>query len=165
VKNQAMMLRALSGVLARYPQARLRIIGDGPERSGLEALAGELRISGSVEFLGFRKDVGALLAESDVFLMSSHYEGISIAVLEAMCAGLPVLATRVGGIPEMVEDGRTGVLVPDGDVEAMAQAMGKLLDSSHDRQRLGAAGKEFLQREFSIDMTAERYFRLYQGLQ
>ncbi|MBI4997780.1 MAG: glycosyltransferase [Rhodocyclales bacterium] len=164
VKNHAMMIRAFQLVLQSHPDASLLIVGDGPERTSLEALVHELGVAGQVSFLGFRQDVGQVLALADVFLMTSRYEGISIAVLEAMCAGLPVLATNVGGIPETVVDGATGILVPSEDVPAMASGMLQLLNSREDRLRLGSAGREFLASEFSIATVVDRYLRLYRGL-
>lgn len=164
VKNHGLMIRAFGGVLTKYPDARLQIAGDGPEREKLEALVTQLGIGGSVRFLGFLQDVTGILSESDVFVMSSRYEGVSIAVLEAMCAGLPILATNVGGIPETVIDGVTGVLVPDDDIGAMTAGMLRLLESADDRKRFGTAGKEYLHREFSMEKVLERYSRFYLGL-
>ena len=163
VKNHAMMLRAFAITVRAQPGARLRIIGDGPERQRLETQARELGIGERVEFLGFRSDVPRLLAEADVLLMSSRYEGVSIAILEAMCAGLPVIATRVGGVPETVQDGVTGLLVADNNSEAMAQAMQELMTSEPERRRLGEGGQAMLQHEFSIDIVADRYFQIYLG--
>ena len=158
-----MMLRAFAITVRAQPGARLRIIGDGPERQRLETQARELGIGERVEFLGFRSDVPRLLAEADVLLMSSRYEGVSIAILEAMCAGLPVIATRVGGVPETVQDGVTGLLVADNNSEAMAQAMQELMTSEPERRRLGEGGQAMLQHEFSIDIVADRYFQIYLG--
>jgi glycosyltransferase involved in cell wall biosynthesis len=163
VKNHAMMLRAFAITVRTQPGARLRIVGDGPERKNLEAQAHALGISQHVEFLGFRNDVSPLLAEADVLLMSSHYEGVSIAILEAMCAGLPVIATRVGGVPETVQDGVTGLLVADNDADAMAQVMLGLIASEPERRRLGEGGQARLQQEFSIGIVAGRYYQIYRG--
>jgi len=163
VKNHAMMLRAFAITARAHPSTRLRLVGDGPERENLEAQARELGVSRQVEFLGFRNDISQLLDEVDVLLMSSHYEGVSIAILEAMCAGLPVIATRVGGVPETVQDGATGLLVADNDAEAMAQAMQELIASEPERRRLGESGQALLQNQFSIDIVAERYYQLYLG--
>lgn len=161
VKNQAMMLRAFAAVRHGWPQARLNIIGDGPERASLEALAAGLGIASCVQFMGFRDDVAEHLAQADVFLMSSHYEGISIAVLEAMRSGLPVIGTRVGGMPETVDHGRTGWLVDDNDEAGFAQAMRDALADPTRSAAAGSAGRQRQQREFSLDETARRYLRLY----
>lgn len=161
VKNYEMLLRSFASVLCAYPGCRLHIVGDGPERSILESLVQDLGIAASVAFLGFQTDVHRLLAESDVFVLSSRYEGISIALLEAMRAGLPVIATRVGGMPEVVLDGETGILVGDGDETAMARAMGRLIESPAEGEAMGARGYAQTQEEFSIRAAAEKYLSLY----
>jgi glycosyltransferase involved in cell wall biosynthesis len=161
VKNHAMMLRAFALLRERRPQAQLQIAGDGPERGRLEDLARELGLGDSVRFLGFRNNVADLLAGADVFLMSSRYEGISIALLEAMSCRLAVVATRVGGVPETVQHDHSGLLVPDDDHAAMAEAMQQLMDSEPLRQRLGAAGQELQRERFSIAGTARQYQQLY----
>jgi glycosyltransferase involved in cell wall biosynthesis len=161
VKNHAMMIRAFHATGDR--ESRLLLVGDGPERGPLEAITRELGLEHRVEFLGFRRDVEELLAQSDVFVISSNHEGVSIAVLEAMRAGLPVIGTRVGGMPETVQDRRTGVLVKAGDIYAMARVMRSLIDSPAERARLGGAGRRFLEAEFSIGKMVDRYERLYRG--
>lgn len=163
VKNQAMLLRSFGVVARERPAARLIVVGDGPERASLEALAAELGVAEQVKFLGFRDDVTQLLAEADVFLMSSHYEGISIAVLEAMRAGLAVVGTRVGGMSETVEHGRTGWLVADNDEEGFTEAMREALADPIRRIASGGAGQVRQQREFSLDQAARRYMALYAG--
>lgn len=162
VKNHAMMLRAFAQLHRQRAEVRLQIAGDGPERARLEALAAELGVADAVQFLGFRHNVTELMLAADVFLMSSHYEGISIALLEAMNCRLPVVATRVGGVPETVADGQTGLLVPDDDAAAMAAAMARLADDPALRQRLGDAGQAWQRGRFSIEATAQRYQQLYQ---
>ncbi len=156
VKNHAMMLPAL----AQAPAARLTVVGDGPERAALEALAQSLGLGTRVQFLGFRTDIRALLAQADAFILASHYEGISIAILEAMRAGLPIIATAVGGVPETVIDSVTGILVADNDVAAMAMAI-RNLGHVQRRQAMGDAGYELLRREFSLDATFNAYDALY----
>ena len=163
VKNQALMLRAFARVLAQSPDARLRLVGDGPSRASLQALATELGIASCVEFCGFRSDVAALLADADVFLLSSHYEGISIALLEAMRAGLPTVATRVGGVSETVVDGRTGVLVADGDLESFAAAMSRMAADPSLRRAMGDAARRHQRDEFSLDRMLQRYEALYRA--
>lgn len=157
VKNHAMMLRAFAQLNDR---AELTLVGDGPERRALERLAQELGIAARVRFLGFRQDIPLLLSQADVFLVSSHYEGISIAVLEAMRASLAVVATTVGGVPETVIDGKTGLLVAANDEAALAAAMQRMFDPIL-RARLGGNGYEYLQREFSLDAMTDAYAVLY----
>lgn len=161
VKNYPMLLRAFAALAVLHPACRLVVVGDGPERGALESLAQELGIAGSVEFLGFRQDVQQLLAEADVFVLSSKYEGISIALLEAMRAGLPAIGTRVGGMAEVLVDGETGILVPDDDQAAMARAMASLADSPSDRGRLGDRGYERMRDSFSMGAIVERYLSVY----
>ena len=160
IKNQAMMIRAFA--LTRNAGTKLWLVGDGPERAKLEALTVELGLRARVTFVGFRHDVADLLAQSDIFLMSSDYEGVSIAVLEAMRAGLPIIGTRVGGMVETVIE-NTGILVAAGDIKAMAAALDTLIESPQRRSMLGAAGTQFLQSEFSILSMVERYEALYKG--
>lgn len=162
IKNHEMMIRAFH--MADCPSARLCLVGDGPERNRLELLALELGLGARINFAGFRHDVAELLAQSNVFLMSSDYEGISIAVLEAMRAALPVVGTRVGGMAETVRHGHSGLLVEAGDIEAMAYAIRTLFNSPKERARLGATGRKFLELEFSIETMVERYELLYKGI-
>ncbi|MEO8152860.1 MAG: glycosyltransferase [Rhizobacter sp.] len=161
VKNQGMMIRAFARVLQTRPDARLQLVGDGPDRASLEALVAKLCISANVEFLGFRNDVGGLLAAADVFLMSSRYEGVSIAILEAMRAELPTVGTRVGGIPETVEHDRSGVLVADDDEAAFADAMLALLQDPARRTALGQAAAQRQREAFSLEGAAQRYLQIY----
>lgn len=159
IKNHEMMIRAFHAV--DCSRARLWLVGDGPERNRLEALSHELALGDHVIFVGFCHDVAGLLARSNIFMMSSDYEGISIAVLEAMRAGLPIVGTRVGGMPETVRDGYNGILVGARDIEAMANAIRILIESPRECARLGASGRRFLEAEFSISTMVERYEQLY----
>lgn len=163
VKNHAMMIRAFARVVAQRPDARLQLVGDGPDRSALEALARELGVAPQVEFLGFRHDVSELLGAADVFLMSSHYEGVSIAILEAMRAQLPTVGTRVGGIPETIEDGHSGLLVADNDAPAFAEAMLALLADPARRASMGRQAAERQRQAFSLEGAAQRYLQLYES--
>jgi glycosyltransferase involved in cell wall biosynthesis len=163
VKNQGLMVGAFARVAREHGGARLRIVGDGPERAALEGQVRRLGLDRQVELLGFRDDVDALLAEAHVFLMSSHYEGISIAILEAMRARLPVVASRVGGVPDTVTDERSGILFVDGDEEGMARAMGRLARSARERREMGEEGCRRLEQEFSMDAMVAKYYALYRA--
>ena len=125
VKDHATLLRAL----ARLPAARVAIAGRGDQEEPLRRLAAELGLSDRVHLLGLRDDVETVFAAADVFVQPSLSEGLPLAVLEAMANGLPVVATRVGGIPEAVVDGKTGLLVPPGDPAALAAALAAVLDA------------------------------------
>jgi glycosyltransferase involved in cell wall biosynthesis len=159
IKNQELLLAAL----ALRPEAWLVLAGDGPRRSALEALAGELGVASRVRFLGLRRDVPRVLAACDLFSLSSHSEGLPIAVLEAMAAGLPVVATRVGGLPDAVTDGRTGRLTPPGDAAALAAAWGELLAPER-RRALGQAGQAVLRERFSLAAMVAAYDGIYRQL-
>ncbi|MDR7420328.1 MAG: glycosyltransferase [Armatimonadota bacterium] len=121
---------------------RLAIVGEGPIRGMLEAEIERSGLVGRVELLGARDDVPRLLGEFDVFALASRWEGLPLAIIEAMMCGLPVVATRVGGIPEVVHDGETGILVPAGDPAALARAIQRFVDDPALRHRAGAAGKD-----------------------
>jgi len=164
VKDHATLLRAFARVAARVPQARLVIVGEGDERPRLEALAAELGIAGSVKLLGQRADVPLLLRRFDVFVLSSISEGLSLSIVEAMAVARPVVATRVGGNPEIVRDGETGLLVPSGDPPALAEALVALLDDPARRDAFGAAGLRRAQSVFSLPGMIEQYERLYETL-
>jgi glycosyltransferase involved in cell wall biosynthesis len=161
VKNVGMLLDSFARVVARFPAATLRIVGDGPERAALERRAVELGVASQVGFLGFRSDTDALLADADAFVLASFSEGIPMAVLEAMRAGLPVIATRVGGIPATVTDGGTGVLVDSGDVDALARALGRAAAEPGEFDSLGLAGYRRVAEHFSMDAMVRSYERLY----
>jgi glycosyltransferase involved in cell wall biosynthesis len=147
-KDAVTLVRALAGV--RDLRFRALIVGDGPDRPAVEAELRRLGLEGAVELAGTRGDVPELLAGADVFALSSRSEGAPISILEAMAAGLPVVATRVGGVGETVVDGETGLLVPAGDPAAMSAALERLLADPELRRRLGAAGREHARRRFDV---------------
>jgi glycosyltransferase involved in cell wall biosynthesis len=157
VKGHATLVRAL----AQLPGARAAIAGRGEEESSLRNLAGELGLSDRFHLLGLRDDVDTVFAAGDVFVQPSLSEGLPLAVLEAMAAGLPVVATRVGGIAEAVEDGCTGHLVPPADPERLAGALRLTLELPDRGAALGAAGRARAETEFSVETMARRYRALY----
>lgn len=161
IKNQQLILRAFHETLNSGIQAQLIIVGDGPEREHLEDYRRANQLESNVALLGFRSDVGDLLREADVFVLSSRYEGISIALLEAMRAGLPVIATRVGGVPETVHDGKTGLLIEPDDLAGLVKAMTRLVRSAEVRREMGRRGRDFLVEEFSLATMSARYGKLY----
>jgi glycosyltransferase involved in cell wall biosynthesis len=144
--------------------ARLRIAGDGPDRPALEAEIARLDVAHAVELLGTRGDVDQLLAAADLFVLSSDSEGLPMSVLEAMAAGLPVVASRVGGIPELVGDGETGALVPPRDSAALAAAIRRIAGDPQLRDRLGEAGRRRAETEFSLETCRQRHLDLYRDL-
>jgi sugar transferase (PEP-CTERM/EpsH1 system associated) len=164
VKDHVRLVTAFRSVVARRPDALLVICGDGPLRNELRRAVEAAGLQGSVRLLGERDDVPRVLAAFDVFTLPSIAEGISNTILEAMATGLPVVATRVGGNPELVEDGVTGRLVEPRRAEVLAQA---LLDYLNDPVLTRLHGKAARQRcvtEFSLERMAARYRALYRRL-
>jgi glycosyltransferase involved in cell wall biosynthesis len=143
--------------------ARLRIAGDGPDRAAVEAEIERLGLQGRVELLGTRDDIPELLAGADVFVLASDSEGLPMSVLEAMAAGLPVVASAVGGVPEAVRDGETGALVPPRDSAALAHAIGRIVADPALRDRLGEAGRRRVEREFSLERFEREHLELYRN--
>jgi glycosyltransferase involved in cell wall biosynthesis len=143
----------------------LLVVGDGSQRPRLEALSQELGLDPErVRFLGFRSDIPNLLTAADFFVLASRDEGLPLALLEAMSHGLPAVSTSVGGVPEVVANGEDGLLVPSGDVAAMAQAIGLLARDQAVRVRLGGAGQRRVEESFSFGRTATQYEQLYYKL-
>ncbi len=141
-KSQADLLRAAVSVLAARRDVRFFLVGEGSSRAQLEGLARELAISDRVVFTGFRNDALDLLGMFDVFVMSSRHEGLGTSIMNAQAAGVPVVATRAGGIPEIVQDGASGLLVPPGDPKSLAAAILRMLDDESLRLRCTAGGRE-----------------------
>jgi len=161
VKGQEDLLRAMADVLREAPRARLLLVGDGARRPALERLARDLGIAERVTFAGHRRDVPALLARSAVAVSASHAEGISNAVLEAMAARLPVVATAVGGNPELVRDGVSGFLVPPRSPARLARRIVALLGDAALARRMGEAGRAIAEREFGVEQMRRSYDELY----
>jgi glycosyltransferase involved in cell wall biosynthesis len=157
-------LDVLLAALVALDDVRAVIVGYGPEEPRLKEMAKDLGLSDRVWFVGYRQDVWPWLAACDVFALSSDWEGMSNAVLEAMGAGLPVVATAVGGTPDVVVDGVTGLLVPRGDSGALAAALARLVREDGLRCRLGAAGQERAWSSFSAQQMIERTHALYTEL-
>jgi glycosyltransferase involved in cell wall biosynthesis len=154
-KDQGSLLEAFARVHRSLPQSRLVVIGTGPRERELKAAAEELGVAPAVRFLGMRDDVPDLLPGFDTFVLSSLHEGLSIALVEALAAGVPVVATRVGGIPELIIHGEYGLLVPPHDPDALAAAMEGLARNDRARQRLAAAGP-VRAADFGIQPAADR---------
>jgi glycosyltransferase involved in cell wall biosynthesis len=161
IKDQPTLLRAARMVADRLPGFTLDIVGDGPMGTVVRPLATELGLGDVVRFHGMKDDVRPFLADADVFVLSSLSEGISITLLEAMAAGLPVVATDVGGNREVVRHGETGTLVPVGDADALATEMCTLLTDPDLSRRMGAAGRARVDADFNVDRTVTAYQDAY----
>ncbi len=164
VKRQDLLIRAFQQVRARLADAHLLLVGDGPWLGRLRELVAGLGLADSVHFAGYQAQPAPYLQAMDLFALTSQSEGMPLAVLEAWAAGLPVVATRVGGLPELVDDGRTGILVAFGDDAALARALGDLLADPATARRLGAAGRDRVEARYSLRRMADEYQRHYNEL-
>jgi glycosyltransferase involved in cell wall biosynthesis len=176
VKGIEYFLDAAASLAARFPLARFLVVGEGcivrdgvivpsPYRHELEDYAARLGLAERVVFTGFRRDVPELLREVAVSVLPCiSNEGLSNSVLESMAAGAPVVATTVGGNPEIVEDGRTGLLVPPADSGALAGAIARLLEDRELAERLGRAARQRVADHFSVEQMVRRTERLYVDL-
>jgi glycosyltransferase involved in cell wall biosynthesis len=165
-KGHADLLEALGRAHSRLPSGwRLLVVGrDDGIKAKLKALARHLQIDRNVIFLGVRHDVRDLLLSSDIGLLVSHQEGFSNALLEGMAAGLPMIVTNVGGNPEAVTDGISGLIVPPGDPAQLSAAIEKLANDAEMRATMGVNARRRAEKEFSVDASIRRYEGLYEGL-
>lgn len=162
VKGHAVLLQALAKLGDRRGW-RLAIAGRGEEEAKLRAQAAASGIGDRVHLLGFRDDIADILAAGDLFTMPSLSEGLPLALVEAMSFGLPVVVTRVGGVPEVVTEGIEGFLVPPSDPGALATALGALLDDAPRRRQMGDAARTRALRDYALSTMTDRYERLYRG--
>lgn len=158
------LLDAARGLRDRYPTLTVLIAGDGPEEAGLRELVRERGLADTVRLIGRRTDVPDVLAALDVAVNCSDSEGSPLSVIEYMAAGLAIVATRIGGVPDLVEDGSDGVLVPPRDPAALAEAVAALIEDPGLRERLGASARAKQQREFAVDVMLRRIEDLYEEL-
>jgi N-acetyl-alpha-D-glucosaminyl L-malate synthase BshA len=160
IKRVDDVVRIFARVRAQRP-VFLLLIGDGPERQAIETLAAELGVAAAVRFVGARRDFVDLLAQADVFLMPSGSESFGLAALEAQSCGLPVVATRVGGVEEVIEDGETGMLAPLGAIDEMAADVLSLLEDHARHARMAAAARARAMLIFEREPVVDRYQALY----
>jgi glycosyltransferase involved in cell wall biosynthesis len=162
LKNHSLLLQAFASVSRQLPDALLLLVGP-PDRlnpdyaESLRRLAQELGVESCVRFLGSRADVPDILRASDVFVLSSDYEGNPLSVLEAMAAGLPVVSTAVGGVPELVQHGATGLLVPAGDARALAEAMAQIGFDAPLRAAMGDIARQTALERFDVRVMSHAY--------
>jgi glycosyltransferase involved in cell wall biosynthesis len=161
-KNPLGLMDAFARALGGDPRWHLLLVGDGSLRQEAEARARSL-LAGRIHLLGVRGDIDALLPECDAFALASHWEGMPVAIIEAMAAGLPVVATAVSGVAEMVADGVTGLLAPPGDTQALADALALLARDPGRRQEFGRAARERAAR-FGVDRMIAAYAALFERL-
>jgi glycosyltransferase involved in cell wall biosynthesis len=164
-KGVSSLLHGLAKLIPSHPQVRMLIVGDGPERSQLEAATAALGLTNSVHFLGFRTDARRIMAEVDILAHVPVYEGFGLVVLEAMAAGLPVVTNDApGGPSEIVLHGETGLVVPHGSARALADALAGLIADPAERDRLGRNGQIRCAEQFSASVMARRTVDLYERL-
>jgi glycosyltransferase involved in cell wall biosynthesis len=164
IKDVPTFLRAARLVRAQRADARFALVGDGEERAGLEALGRELGLDDAVTFFGWRRDLAAVYGDLDVVVNASRNEGTPVALIEALAAGRPVVATRVGGTPDLLGAGERGLLVPPGDPEALARAVLETLDQSEAARRRASAGREHVLARHSADRLVRDVDALYREL-
>jgi glycosyltransferase involved in cell wall biosynthesis len=158
-KDHATLLRALGGMRDRPWE--LDLIGNGPLAEDMQSLAASLGLDGRVHFLGRRTDVEQLLARAQISVLATNWEGFPLSILEAMRAGLPVVASEVGGISESVRDEETGYLVPRGDVDRLRDRIGRLLDAPALRARLGSEGRARFEQHFTLRASVDKTVAVY----
>jgi glycosyltransferase involved in cell wall biosynthesis len=163
-KDHATLLRAMAIVHRSVPDAHLLIVGDGPERPVLEVLSRDLSLDRAVHFLGTRSDIPQLLAAMDVFVLTSRMEASPVSILEAMAIGKPVIAPRVGSIPDSVAHGQTGFLTDPGNVEEVASRLVELFLHPDGAAAMGKAGRALVERRWSLDCMVDGYQRLIEEI-
>lgn len=164
IKNHRLFFDAMARVLTEYPTAHLVVAGDGDLRPEMERYVREMGIANKVSFLGWRHDLPQVYADLDVVVISSKNEGTPVTAIEAMAAGRPVVATRVGGLPEVISDGETGYLVAPGSVEQLASAVKRVLRDSETTDRLRLRARESVKHKFTVERLATDMDLLYRRL-
>lgn len=164
VKRVSDLIRALPSVLARAPRARLLVVGTGPDERALRALAKSVGVADCVVFAGYQEDPGPFYSVMDVFALASAHEAFGLVLVEAMYHTLPVVATRVGGIPHVVVEGETGLLVEPGQPQALATTILALVHNPAERRRLGANGRIRADQKFSANAYVQAVDELYTAL-
>ena len=159
-KNHGMLVRSAAKLRETFPDAHWLIVGDGPERPAIESYAELLKINDRIHLLGTRHDTPRLLAALDLFTLCSLNEASPVSILEALACGVPVVATDVGSVNESVVEGETGLLIPSGDVDAMTEAVSKLLSNPELSQAMGTAGRKLVRQSGSLESMVEGYQRM-----
>ena len=155
---------AAAAAAAKHPEVGWILFGEGPLRPQLMQQIAERNLERQFVLAGFRSDLGRLLPQADLLVLSSYTEGMPVIVLEALAAGVPVVATAVGGVPEVIQDGEQGYLVSSGDDQALAVAIGRLVADATLRRRLGEAGRQRISDRYSCRLQAVKYQQLFDRL-
>lgn len=165
VKGAPLLIEAFAQAAAAHPDARLTVVGDGPSRGLAERMARDLGLGNRVAFLGFRSqaEVAELLEEADMLVLPSFAEGVPVVLMEAMASRVPVVASRVAGVPELVEDGVSGHLLPPGDVATLADRITALMADPEGARAMGLAGRTKVEAEFDLAKEAAWLLRLFRG--
>ncbi len=164
VKNHRLLVEVARRLAAVRDDFLIFLVGAGPRQSSIRRSIARYGLEDRVIMTGVRRDIPRVLGQSDIFVLQSRWEGLPVSILEAMASGLPVVATEVGGIAELVADGRTGLLVPSGDVTALTAALTRLLDDPDLRRRMGEAGQRRFREHFEQEIMIDRMDRLYRRL-
>jgi glycosyltransferase involved in cell wall biosynthesis len=162
-KNHALLIQAVAQIHSAHPWLLL-LVGEGELRPAVEEMVKAHGLADRVRFMGVRGDIPQILNASDIFVLSSRYEGNPMSVMEAMAAGLPVVSTAVGGVPELVEEGQTGLLVPSEDENALSSALQRLIDDTDLRRTMGARAREVALTRFDARVMTRAYETLYETL-
>ncbi len=164
-KSVEILLKAIKILKNKYSKnLKIAIVGDGELKENLNNLTVELGVNREVKFLGVRKDVKELMVSSKIFVLPSRWEGFGIVIIEAMSNMLPVIATNVGGIPELIEDGKDGILVPPENPKALARAISNLLENEELREKLSKAAYRKVREKYSIDTYSVHMLDFYKSL-
>jgi glycosyltransferase involved in cell wall biosynthesis len=163
-KGHEYLIQAMQAVVRRFPKSQAVICGDGPLRGQLDAQIARLGLSTSVRLLGNRLDIARYLGAADVFVLPSRWEGLPVALLEAMDAGLPIVATRVEGVEEVIQRDDEGMLVPPEDTRALVDSVSILIEDSVTRKSMGAAARRRVRAAYTTDIMCEKYLSLMQNL-
>ncbi len=162
-KSHETLLAAAAGLLREYPDLEFQFVGEGPRRGELEQLARDRDLLSHVTFLGHREDIPALLEAADVFVLPSRSEAFPNAAIEAMAAGLPVVASAVGGLLDLIDDGRTGLLVPARDPGALLASLRSLIEAPARARAIGRAARAEVQQRYSFDRMVSAFEDLYRS--
>ncbi|MDQ3331564.1 MAG: glycosyltransferase family 4 protein, partial [Planctomycetota bacterium] len=163
IKRQDLLIQAFARLLVKTPTAHLLLVGDGPRRNELERLTADLGVSQAIHFAGYREDRDRLLHAMDIFTLTSRSEGMPLSVLEAWAAGVPVVAAHVGGLPELIDDGCTGILVKGDDPEVWSSVFCSLLQEPDRADHLRRHAKTQSDERYSLTAMSRNYESQYRG--